>query len=228
MNHTFLYLYLATGKRHVPEENITYIQCTAAQKEFGSRLLKKHTEFAGRICRSNLRVCRNNLHYIQTKTVCRHKRTLDYSSTLTHGHILSASLFHSLAFYTVMTTTMDEYAERFSCPICNEIMMDGVYLSQCGHNFCSSCISTWLLTQRENTCPLCRQEAHGSDITPCSFVRFITHAAKARHGNLCQASEGLTVHQKLKETMEYIHGTFYFDPKNSVLVMRDNRASIKE
>ena len=60
-------------------------------------------------------------------------------------------------FFIVMTTTMDECVERFYCPVCNEIMMDGVYLRRCGHNFCSSCISNWLLTRKENTCPVCRQ-----------------------------------------------------------------------
>ena len=131
--------------------------------------------------------------------------------------------------HIVMTTAMDECVDRFYCPVCNEIMMDGVYLKRCGHNFCSSCISNWLLTRKENTCPVCRHDAHAGDITPCSLVRFVLHTAQVRHGNLHQTSEELdceaSTRRKLAETVGYIHRTFYFgftDPMLAVI----NRASV--
>ncbi|XP_072885714.1 tripartite motif-containing protein 60-like [Hemitrygon akajei] len=51
---------------------------------------------------------------------------------------------------------MDGLIEELTCPICLEIFVDPVSL-QCGHHFCSHCI-THILGQfpEQNTCPQCR------------------------------------------------------------------------
>ena len=122
-----------------------------------------------------------------------------------------AGLRTSVVFIVEVLTTIME-AEQFYCPICNELMTDGVYLKKCGHNFCSSCISNWLMTRRrKKSCPICRHDACAEDIKPCRLIRirFLLHTAQVRHGSLDQTCEVLT-RRILKETVKYnVKETFY-------------------
>ena len=132
----------------------------------------------------------------------------------------------------IMPAMAKNEVDGLYCPICNEIMMDGMYLRPCGHNFCNSCISNWLVTRGKNTCPICRHDAIASDIAPCSLLRFVLQTAQSRHGNLQQTSEGLdceaSTRQKLEETLKYVSSTFcfgleYTEPK-LVVIPKDSPA----
>ncbi len=119
------------------------------------------------------------------------------------------------------TTTLDECVDSLYCPICNDIMMDGMFLSRCGHNFCYSCISRWLPTA--NTCPVCscRHASCFEDIEPCLMTRFVIWTAQHRHGNLRQAtmqSENETsTRRKLEETIKYLHNVHDISTQSSVI-----------
>lgn len=45
---------------------------------------------------------------------------------------------------------------QLTCPICHDLLIKTVVLSECGHAFCDPCLRQWLQTSR--TCPECRAE----------------------------------------------------------------------
>uniref|UniRef100_A0A8C3UWW8 RING-type E3 ubiquitin transferase n=1 Tax=Catharus ustulatus TaxID=91951 RepID=A0A8C3UWW8_CATUS len=47
---------------------------------------------------------------------------------------------------------------KWNCPICHEASNDIVYVGNCLHQFCRSCIVRW--TTKSPSCPLCRQTVH--------------------------------------------------------------------
>ena len=42
------------------------------------------------------------------------------------------------------------------CPICRKELDDSIMVTNCLHQFCSSCLLTWLSQPRDNYCPMCR------------------------------------------------------------------------
>ena len=50
----------------------------------------------------------------------------------------------------------DELKEKLSCPVCNEeeLQLDKITVTKCGHIFCSDCLKTW--TKDHEDCPICR------------------------------------------------------------------------
>ena len=50
-----------------------------------------------------------------------------------------------------------------ACAICQDNVIDAVYLTTCGHVFCARCIVAWLA--RKNTCPCCRTRS--PDMSVC-------------------------------------------------------------
>jgi hypothetical protein len=62
--------------------------------------------------------------------------------------------------------------QRLTCPICKQLLKEASFL-RCGHEFCESCISRWLLSSNANGCPICRRSAYPSDIKPCILIRSI-------------------------------------------------------
>lgn len=56
-----------------------------------------------------------------------------------------------------ITASMATGAE-WNCPICHEASNDIVYVGNCLHQFCRSCIVRW--ATKSPSCPLCRQTVH--------------------------------------------------------------------
>ncbi|KAF4803521.1 hypothetical protein TURU_015721 [Turdus rufiventris] len=56
-----------------------------------------------------------------------------------------------------VTTSMATAAD-WNCPICHEASNNIVYVGNCLHRFCQSCIVRW--TTKNRTCPLCRQTVY--------------------------------------------------------------------
>mmetsp|Transcript_35274 Transcript_35274/g.77217 ORF Transcript_35274/g.77217 Transcript_35274/m.77217 type:complete len:239 (-) Transcript_35274:183-899(-) len=50
----------------------------------------------------------------------------------------------------------DDVSQHLKCGICQEVFVDPVSATPCGHSFCRKCIMQWL--QRQSTCPECRQK----------------------------------------------------------------------
>ncbi|XP_043942063.1 zinc-binding protein A33-like isoform X2 [Protopterus annectens] len=50
-----------------------------------------------------------------------------------------------------------EFTEEFICPVCLELLNAPVIL-ECGHNFCKSCINRVWESQKQPSCPECREE----------------------------------------------------------------------
>ena len=58
--------------------------------------------------------------------------------------------------------------EKFSCPICLEIMVEPM-LTPCGHAFCRPCIEESLL--HKNACSLCRESISFESPSESKFLR---------------------------------------------------------
>ena len=52
---------------------------------------------------------------------------------------------------------MEKGADEGECPICLNFLKTGdpVKINKCGHLFCLSCLTTWIISH--DTCPICRQ-----------------------------------------------------------------------
>ena len=80
-----------------------------------------------------------------------------------------------------------EYAECFSCPICQGIPRNPVVISLCGHFFCESCVHKQLeaIKQDEDDeidlskCAVCKGHFQRSYVIP--FEKFYTAMKKAYH-----------------------------------------------
>mmetsp|Transcript_31630 Transcript_31630/g.73827 ORF Transcript_31630/g.73827 Transcript_31630/m.73827 type:complete len:391 (-) Transcript_31630:79-1251(-) len=52
-----------------------------------------------------------------------------------------------------------QLGQHVTCPICIGVIHKCMAVMPCFHNFCSSCLSQWLLRRRDSRpCPVCRQE----------------------------------------------------------------------
>ena len=60
------------------------------------------------------------------------------------------------------------------CPICGDIVEDGVVIGQCGHLFGRKCLNRWIEEKTESVpCPLCRASFIQSDVIPSSRLNRI-------------------------------------------------------
>lgn len=47
---------------------------------------------------------------------------------------------------------------KIECPIClDEIDNDNICRTECNHQFCTECLTKWLLEKKKLTCPSCRE-----------------------------------------------------------------------
>ncbi len=72
----------------------------------------------------------------------------------------------------------DPLLKRLICPICLDVFNDAVHLDKCGHEFCNSCLESWL--SKRPSCPICRETAKIDDIRPCNLYRFVLGIDKHR------------------------------------------------
>jgi hypothetical protein len=63
------------------------------------------------------------------------------------------------------------YNSGIDCPICMEQIINPLKMEQCGHYFCSKCISQWMYEHK--TCPYCRQEVTFRELVKATFYGFI-------------------------------------------------------
>ena len=61
---------------------------------------------------------------------------------------------------------INDIKDQYTCLICQNIYINPVKLSKCGHNMCSDCINNFSSTQKNLNCPLCRVPFTKSDIIP--------------------------------------------------------------
>mmetsp|Transcript_12240 Transcript_12240/g.22655 ORF Transcript_12240/g.22655 Transcript_12240/m.22655 type:complete len:390 (-) Transcript_12240:63-1232(-) len=55
-----------------------------------------------------------------------------------------------------------QLGQHVTCPVCIGVIHKCMAVMPCFHNFCSSCLSQWLLRRRDSRpCPVCRQEVTG-------------------------------------------------------------------
>lgn len=57
--------------------------------------------------------------------------------------------------------------ENIMCTICMDYIV-GCQMIKCGHQFCNSCISEWLL--RQKICPVCRIDVKRSRCVPMPML----------------------------------------------------------
>lgn len=50
-------------------------------------------------------------------------------------------------------TFFKEIQEELTCSICTGVLIDPMQCSECEHSFCRSCISQWIATQGNESCP---------------------------------------------------------------------------
>ena len=49
------------------------------------------------------------------------------------------------------------------CPICREAIETARVVTSCNHVFHMTCLTQWYATNHKQTCPMCREEAKGSN-----------------------------------------------------------------
>lgn len=95
-----------------------------------------------------------------------------------------------------MPTYGDNDINAFTCPICHEFYRDASFIARCGHEFCHSCISSWLHTK--NTCPTCRGPAFPEELKPCYFFRSILRKIELDQRN-DSASQSLSLSDRERD-----------------------------
>ncbi|XP_043942065.1 zinc-binding protein A33-like [Protopterus annectens] len=88
--------------------------------------------------------------------------------------------------------------EEFICPVCLELLNVPVTL-ECGHNFCKSCIDRVWESQKQPSCPECREEYTARKY---AVNRLLANAIK-RVQILCQKKEGQNPGQKDQLCIEH-------------------------
>ena len=72
--------------------------------------------------------------------------------------------------------------QNLVCDICTSVF-DQAVITTCGHSFCKSCLSLWLATPENNTCPTCRSYVSKHDLIPNISVRNLVGTLLVRCGN---------------------------------------------
>ena len=79
-------------------------------------------------------------------------------STCSHGQSLTA-----------LQTDIEAMRQIVTCKICHRLLYEPYSLA-CGHTYCYSCLSQWLVDSRKKTCPDCRAAVHQQP-TPSYLIR---------------------------------------------------------
>jgi len=80
-----------------------------------------------------------------------------------------------------------QLGQHVTCPICIGVIHKCMAVMPCFHNFCSSCLSQWLLRRRDSRpCPVCRQEVtavmknHAMDAVIDAFLEAFPDKRRSR------------------------------------------------
>ena len=65
--------------------------------------------------------------------------------------------------------------QNLLCSICSSVLEEAV-LTPCGHSFCDSCLTTWLVRPGAFSCPECRGHVAPGDARPIRSVRSLINA----------------------------------------------------
>jgi hypothetical protein len=60
--------------------------------------------------------------------------------------------------WEVFRFDISDHHSKDLCPICINNIKDPAFM-ECGHRFCSTCLSAWLFAKNEGSCPMCRKSA---------------------------------------------------------------------
>ena len=61
---------------------------------------------------------------------------------------------------------INDIKDQYTCLICQNIYTNPIKIVTCGHNMCNDCINSFTSTQKNLSCPLCRNPFTKSDIIP--------------------------------------------------------------
>jgi hypothetical protein len=88
------------------------------------------------------------------------------SAPLAHGNGSSCTHEQSLK---ALQTDIDAMRQIVTCKICHRLLYEPYSLA-CGHTYCYSCLSQWLVDGRKKTCPDCRAVVNQQP-TPSYLIR---------------------------------------------------------
>lgn len=74
------------------------------------------------------------------------------------------------------------FRETLSCPICRELLVNAPKMTDCGHTFCSECITRYLI--QNSICPVCRHATGGGLLRPNKVVEDAAEKWAALEQNL--------------------------------------------
>ena len=101
-----------------------------------------------------------------------------------------------------LNTDLDAMRQIITCKICHRLLYEPYSLA-CGHTYCYSCLSQWLVDSRKKTCPDCRAAVHQQP-TPSYLVRELVLIFVSRN-DLLPAGETIEEHNTyVKEEAEVV------------------------
>jgi hypothetical protein len=70
---------------------------------------------------------------------------------------------------------------EFKCGLCLKLIVK-VNISNCGHNFCESCLDDWLIFNK--ICPVCKKDLRVGSILSCYNFDELVHALVSKNFKL--------------------------------------------
>lgn len=102
---------------------------------------------------------------------------------------------------------LNAFEETLSCPICRELLVQAPKITDCGHTFCSECITRYLMTN--TTCPVCRASTQGGtlranknveDIVDLWVTKTRSDLLSARQSNAIASSFSAKMNSSISES----------------------------
>ena len=123
------------------------------------------------------------------------------ASSSTSAHATTSSSTHEQSL-KALQTDIDAMRQIVTCKICHRLLYEPYSLA-CGHTYCYSCLSQWLVDGRKKTCPDCRAVVNQQP-TPSYLIRelvlvFVSRNELLPDGETTQEHDGL-----LKEEAELV------------------------
>lgn len=112
-------------------------------------------------------------------------------SDCSHGQSLQA-----------LQTDIDAMRQIVTCKICHRLLYEPYSLA-CGHTYCYSCLSQWLVDSRKKTCPDCRAAVYQQP-TPSYLIRELVLVLVSRNELLPDGETTEEHNQYVKEEAELV------------------------